>query len=97
MYGLLQISLSYQFTADLSPFPCKCQSAAAGGLYNLVTAADRKMLEDSQVVEIMRRVPISRYPLSLSLIRICKCENPQEMTFLTMVLQEHQRPFRNQI
>jgi len=36
------------------------QSAAAGGLYNLVTSQDREKLEKAGVVEIMRRVPISR-------------------------------------
>lgn len=37
------------------------KSAAAGGLYNLVTAADRKTLESQGVIEVMRKVPISRY------------------------------------
>ena len=36
------------------------QSAAAGGLYNLVTKQDREKLEQNNVVEIMRQLPISR-------------------------------------
>jgi len=36
------------------------QSAAAGGLYNLVTDADRDLLEKHKVVEIMQKIPISK-------------------------------------
>ena len=36
------------------------RSAAAGGLYNLVTKQDREKLEQNNVVEIMRQLPISR-------------------------------------
>ena len=36
------------------------QSAAAGGLYNLVSEADRDLLEKHKVVEIMQKIPISK-------------------------------------
>ena len=36
------------------------QSAAAGGLYNLVTKQDREKLEQSNVVEMMQQVPAFR-------------------------------------
>ena len=37
------------------------QSAAAGGLYNLVTAADREKLESLGVIQLLRQVPISKH------------------------------------
>jgi len=36
-------------------------SAAAGGLYNLVSAPDRDKLESLGVVDILRKVPISKH------------------------------------
>ena len=36
------------------------RSAAAGGLYNLVTKQDREKLEQNNVVEIMQQVPAFR-------------------------------------
>jgi len=58
------IHLTHTHTHPLDTSQLTCvtlvQSAAAGGLYNLVTAADRQKLESKGVVEVMRQVPISR-------------------------------------
>lgn len=36
------------------------QSAAAGGLYNLVSSADREKLQSLGVIDLLQKVPISR-------------------------------------